>query len=104
MMRKAVPGILVRKLAALSCSARDLVTCSSTDTRCNTGEIEVDYSGSVWDDWKVHIYGSIDTDENREEYPNGFAWDCCGVRLDSDNLGCLKGPHREVVKRRKIKK
>ena len=42
--------------------------------------------------------------ENREEYLKGFAWDCCGEKLDSTKLGCVKGPHQEVVQRRIIRR
>ena len=81
---------------------RDLVICSSTDIRENVGEIEVDEG--EWDDWEERTHGSIDSAENREEYPKGFAWDCCGEKLDSKKLGCVKGPHQEVVQRRIIRR
>lgn len=26
----------------------------------------------VWDDWREDLYGEMDTEENRKEYPDGF--------------------------------
>jgi len=104
MVPKAVLGIVVRELVNFSpvSFSRDLVVWSNADARGITGEIEVD--DGEWDDWEERTHGSIDTAENREEYPKGFAWDCCGEKLDSKKLGCVEGPHQEVVQRRIIRR
>ncbi|KAH7067471.1 hypothetical protein BKA63DRAFT_570770 [Paraphoma chrysanthemicola] len=49
------------------------------------GETEPDYDGDFWADHDERIHGIIDSEESREEYPEGFVWDCCqkrGMRRD----------------------
>jgi hypothetical protein len=66
----------------------------------------VDYESDFWADHDENCHGVIDTEEMREEFPDGFIWTCCnthgggGVELESykgqpeENLeGCKKGPH-----------
>lgn len=48
----------------------------------------------MWDDWDEGCFGEQDTEENREEYPDGFIWSCCDK--DGTHPGCTRGPHRAV--------
>lgn len=43
-----------------------------------------------WDDWEV-----LDTEEMREDYPEGFYYDCCGDAGDSK--GCRWGIHKSAA-------
>ncbi|KAI0436694.1 hypothetical protein F4803DRAFT_566649 [Xylaria telfairii] len=63
------------------------------DRKCkyHNGKLEVDYEGDAWADHDEDCHGTIDTDENRLEYPEGFRWSCCGkVGYRS---GCTRGRH-----------
>lgn len=55
------------------------------------GELEPDYDGDFWADHDERCHGVIDTDTMREDFPDGFVWDCCN-RLGSEP-GCQKGYH-----------
>ncbi|KAI3319157.1 hypothetical protein HD806DRAFT_510167 [Xylariaceae sp. AK1471] len=58
------------------------------------GELEVDHQGDVWADHDERCHGTIDTDENRIEFPEGFVWNCCdkvGYRG-----GCTRGRHNAL--------
>ncbi|OJD38694.1 uncharacterized protein BKCO1_4000200 [Diplodia corticola] len=57
------------------------------------GECDVDWDSGFWDDTDDDIFGPIDTDENREEYPEGFVWTCCGGQADAE--GCKRGFHKQ---------
>lgn len=48
----------------------------------------------VWADWDEPTFGPHDTDENRDEWPEGFTWTCCGG--DGAGPGCARGPHLAV--------
>ncbi|KAF2024086.1 hypothetical protein EK21DRAFT_79478, partial [Setomelanomma holmii] len=62
------------------------------------GETEVDWDGGFWDDHDEDCYGTIDDEDSREMYPEGFKWSCCENKGDED--GCMSGPHRpDPVKR-----
>lgn len=59
------------------------------------GSLEIDYDADVWADvYDKDIQGGmeIDTEENREEFPGGFFWDCCGKHGDEVG-GCCTGSH-----------
>ncbi|KAK2774821.1 hypothetical protein CKAH01_13027 [Colletotrichum kahawae] len=56
------------------------------------GNLEPDYDGDFWADHDEDCHGIIDTDEMREEYPEGFTWDCCDQAGDAE--GCHRGFHR----------
>lgn len=45
----------------------------------------------VWDDWEDWREGDPDSEENKEEYPEGYLWDCC--EKSGEDEGCLLGPH-----------
>ncbi|KAH6617648.1 hypothetical protein F5144DRAFT_587025 [Chaetomium tenue] len=64
-----------------------------TTDRCryHDGELEPDYDGDFWADHDERCHGVIDTDSMREDFPDGFVWDCCN-RLGSEP-GCQKGYH-----------
>jgi len=47
----------------------------------------------VWDDWREDLYGEMDTEENRKEYPDGFEWTCCGE--SGEKAECEIGRHRD---------
>lgn len=60
----------------------------------------LDSDSSVWYDHDEKTWGDPDTDFNREEYPEGFLWDCCEKRGDAK--GCTSARHEVVSgKRRK---
>ena len=61
-----------------------------SETDSLPGELKVDYDGEEWADWD-DAHGEIDTEENREEYPQGFMYKCC--QGDGDSKGCKRGPH-----------
>ncbi|TLD11879.1 hypothetical protein PspLS_11322 [Pyricularia sp. CBS 133598] len=59
------------------------------------GDVEPDYDG-FWEDledFDEENDGSIDTDEMRQRFPQGFFWDCCGKKLSDQGSGCRTGYH-----------
>ncbi|KAF2251766.1 hypothetical protein BU26DRAFT_422577 [Trematosphaeria pertusa] len=54
------------------------------------GELEVDYDADIWADHDENCHGTIDTDDMREEIPEGFVWGCC------EQLGTAKGCRKSV--------
>ncbi|KAH8908894.1 hypothetical protein BR93DRAFT_976991 [Coniochaeta sp. PMI_546] len=65
------------------------------------GYLAVDYESSTWDDWDEPCHGIIDSEESRNEYPEGFRWDCCDEPGDGKE-GCEYARHEAIaVKRRK---
>ncbi|KAI1501863.1 hypothetical protein F5X99DRAFT_408671 [Biscogniauxia marginata] len=62
--------------------------------RYHDGELEIDDEHSTWDDWDENCFGRMDSEDNREEYPDGFTWNCCNKR--GTDLGCTRGPHKTV--------
>lgn len=57
------------------------------------GEMEVDHAGGFWADHEEEVHGTIDCEESREEYPEGFLWSCCDQ--PGDAKGCLQGRHQK---------
>ena len=55
------------------------------------GELEPDFDGDFWADHDENCHGPIDTDEMREENPDGFVWSCCN-EIGSAK-GCMLGRH-----------
>ncbi|KAI0181839.1 hypothetical protein GGR52DRAFT_526508 [Hypoxylon sp. FL1284] len=55
------------------------------------GNLEVDDEGDFWADHDENCHGVIDTEGMREDYPEGFIWDCCGE--DGTTDGCARGYH-----------
>ncbi|KAH7371398.1 hypothetical protein BKA66DRAFT_469725 [Pyrenochaeta sp. MPI-SDFR-AT-0127] len=62
------------------------------------GELEADSDGDFWADHDENVHGTIDSDFCREEYPEGFVWDCCD-KLGNEE-GCQVGPHDSDVGKR----
>ncbi|EMD94608.1 hypothetical protein COCC4DRAFT_75017 [Bipolaris maydis ATCC 48331] len=56
------------------------------------GELEVDYEGDFWADHDERCHGTIDTQDMREVYPEGFIWSCCD-ELGTEP-GCKETRHR----------
>ncbi|KAK7756636.1 hypothetical protein SLS62_001473 [Diatrype stigma] len=55
-------------------------------------ELEVDDDNDFWADHDEDCHGTIDTDEMREEFPEGFFWNCCDKPGTAE--GCTRGRHR----------
>ncbi|KAJ3958837.1 hypothetical protein N0V92_004591 [Colletotrichum tropicale] len=72
--------------------AFDPNTSGPRDCFYHPGYLEVDDEGDFWADHDEDCHGKIDTDEMREEFPDGFRWDCCGQTGDAE--GCHRGAHR----------
>ncbi|PVH96153.1 hypothetical protein DM02DRAFT_599716 [Periconia macrospinosa] len=58
----------------------------------HSGELDVDDDDDFWADHDEDIHGIIDSDELREQYPEGYTWSCCGERGGTSE-GCERGPH-----------
>ncbi|KAJ9653478.1 hypothetical protein H2198_007320 [Neophaeococcomyces mojaviensis] len=56
------------------------------------GYLEVDYELDFWADHDEDCHGTIDSLELRNEYPEGYTWNCCDQSGDTE--GCMHGPHR----------
>jgi hypothetical protein len=56
------------------------------------GYLEINHEHNTWDDWEEETRGDHDTDENREEYPEGFTWNCCDK--DGRGEGCMTTAHK----------
>jgi hypothetical protein len=63
-----------------------------TELTAPVGELDVDYEGDYWADHDENCHGLIDTEEMREEYPQGFTWSCCDEA--GDEPGCQRGHHQ----------
>jgi hypothetical protein len=53
----------------------------------STGYTVPDYEGDFWTDHDENCHGVIDTDDMREEYPEGFIWTCCEKSGDEEGVG-----------------
>ncbi|KAG8159973.1 hypothetical protein KVR01_010610 [Diaporthe batatas] len=63
------------------------------------GELELgDDDDDFWADHDERCHGTIDTKEMREEYPEGFTWDCCDQVGTAP--GCTKGHHYAIEGKR----
>lgn len=60
--------------------------------------LEVCDDDDFWADHDEDCHGLIDTEEMREEFPEGFAWDCCNEVGTAP--GCTKGHHYAVEGKR----
>ena len=58
----------------------------------HAGDLEIDYESSTWDDWDENCHGTMDTEDNQEEYPEGFVWSCCNKT--GEKRGCRQSVHR----------
>lgn len=65
-----------------------------------TGELDQDFDASIWGtlDWEDERDGPQDSEESREQFPDGFVWSCCQRRGDAE-FGCKRGPHRNERER-----
>ncbi|MCJ1398751.1 hypothetical protein MMC11_001952 [Xylographa trunciseda] len=61
-----------------------------------TGILQVDWDSDTWADHDENCHGPIDTDENKEEYPEGFMWECC--EEEGTAGGCMIGWHKDKAR------
>ncbi|KAI0019716.1 hypothetical protein F4780DRAFT_429520 [Xylariomycetidae sp. FL0641] len=66
------------------------------DSACSfhDGNLEVDEDSDAWADWDPDCHGEQDTEEMRQDCPQGFKWDCCDGIADSEP--CSKGRHEAL--------
>ena len=50
------------------------------------------YDDDFWADHDENCHGTIDTEDMREEFPDGFQWSCC-EQLGTEP-GCKRGRHQ----------
>lgn len=61
--------------------------------------MEIDYDDEdTWADWDENCHGIMDSKQSREEWPDGFIWDCCEARGSAP--GCTKGHHYAIEGKR----
>ncbi|KAM3477346.1 hypothetical protein MY5147_002746 [Beauveria neobassiana] len=51
-----------------------------------------DESNEAWDNHFVNTDGPMETEENMEDWPDAFVWDCC--QKTGSARGCKVGQHR----------
>ena len=56
------------------------------------GDLEPDPDADVWAEYDEEQQGPLDSEANRDEYPSGFFWNCCGKHADEDEP-CMTGKH-----------
>ncbi|KAK4152401.1 hypothetical protein C8A00DRAFT_16291 [Chaetomidium leptoderma] len=57
----------------------------------HSGIIEINHDSEAWVDcWGDEIH---DSEEMREDLPEGFMWSCC--EKDMDAPGCMRGSHKQ---------
>ncbi|KJZ77596.1 hypothetical protein HIM_02773 [Hirsutella minnesotensis 3608] len=83
---KSSLAVCVRCDEVFNTNDRDDEACEYHD-----GHLEVDDESDFWADHDEMCHGTIDTEEMRKEYPEGFIWTCCGEDGTSD--GCLRAMH-----------
>ena len=64
----------------------DISSNDSNYERYHPGYLDIDWDGDFWADWDEDCHGYIDTEERREEYPEGFIYSCCNQ--DGTSNGC----------------
>ncbi|KAF8310306.1 hypothetical protein DL93DRAFT_2084704 [Clavulina sp. PMI_390] len=114
--RRLVP----RWATCINCELEFDVSDNDDDTACeyHRGHIDVDWSSGTWADWDEDCHGPMDTEENQDEYPDGFKWTCCDTTKGSmycgydratgeefERDGCRVGRHQtgaEGSKKRRI--
>ncbi|KAB5575651.1 hypothetical protein GE09DRAFT_1281479 [Coniochaeta sp. 2T2.1] len=64
------------------------------------GYLEVDDESDFWADHDEKCHGTIDTDEMRKAFPDGFIWDCCGESGDGKR-GCEYARHEAIGSKRR---
>ncbi|KAI0976272.1 hypothetical protein F4678DRAFT_416527 [Xylaria arbuscula] len=65
--------------------------------RYHPGDMEENPESSLWDDWEDWREGDPDSEEYKEEYPEGYFWDCCDQ--PGDSVGCARAPHEGLYKK-----
>lgn len=66
-------------------------------TACSYHEGELEPDDDFWAE-DPNPYLDLDSQENRENFPEGFFWNCCGVHGD-ENEACMTGRHISSQKR-----
>lgn len=61
-------------------------------------EVGGDEEDDFWADHDEECHGPIDTEEMREQFPEGFTWDCCNQVGTAP--GCTKGHHYAIEGKR----
>eukprot|EP00746_Dinoflagellata_sp_MGD_P165909 gnl/MRDRNA2_/MRDRNA2_95459_c0_seq1.p1 gnl/MRDRNA2_/MRDRNA2_95459_c0~~gnl/MRDRNA2_/MRDRNA2_95459_c0_seq1.p1 ORF type:complete len:290 (+),score=54.34 gnl/MRDRNA2_/MRDRNA2_95459_c0_seq1:125-994(+) len=64
-------------------------------SRHHPGKLEVDWQSEYWADHDEGCHGPIDTNANRQEFPDGFRWSCCDKLGDED--GCVSGEGEPLI-------
>ncbi|KAM3445756.1 hypothetical protein NHJ13734_000209 [Beauveria thailandica] len=57
--------------------AFSVLTRAGNSCRYHPGTRWADPSNEAWDDHYVNTDGPMETEENMEEWPDAFVWDCC---------------------------
>ncbi|KAK0645338.1 hypothetical protein DIS24_g7988 [Lasiodiplodia hormozganensis] len=73
---------------------KEFDTTKNSSDACvwHSGDLEVDVYGDFWADHDEDYHGEIDTEEMREEFPDGFIWEgCCEQRGSAK--GCEVSEH-----------
>ncbi|KAM3457011.1 hypothetical protein MY3296_001381 [Beauveria thailandica] len=72
--------------------AFSVLTRAGNSCRYHPGTRWADPSNEAWDDHYVNTDGPMETEENMEEWPDAFVWDCC--QEPGSARGCKVGQHR----------
>ena len=89
-----LPGpVRTRYAHCVNCKEEFDVTDNMDDAGCvyHEGELEVDED--MFEDHDEDCHGPMDSDQNRIDFPEGFAWNCCDE--DGRSEGCQTGRHVE---------
>ncbi|KXN84879.1 hypothetical protein AN958_12009 [Leucoagaricus sp. SymC.cos] len=75
------------------------VNTERQDDECefHPGDLEVDEDAFADHDERVH--GPMDTEQNRNDFPEGFIWSCCEGHGDAP--GCVQDRHQPAVPRKR---
>ncbi|KAJ7895067.1 hypothetical protein B0H13DRAFT_828179 [Mycena leptocephala] len=105
---------LARELIVVSPTTRVVVPRWETCANCgetydvNEGEDEctfhpgdLEVNEAKFLDWDEDCHGPMDSEHNREEFPENFSWTCCNG--DGMTEGCANGKHSVAVpKKRRV--
>jgi len=110
----AVYYALARELVAVNPTTRVVVprweTCANCgetyDVNSHDGEEEcvfhpgdLEVKEAKFPDWDEDCHGPMDSEHNREEYPENFSWTCCNGGGMAE--GCVTGKHSVGVNKRR---
>ncbi|KAJ7678113.1 hypothetical protein DFH06DRAFT_1422652 [Mycena polygramma] len=100
-----VAKIFWNALVATEAGGKNKIAKFETCRHCKQGfDVTTnDHESCVWHYGNLTIdeavfneqYGETDTKENRENVPEGFFWDCCGLQLNLE--GCLRTKHAPLA-------